>query len=274
MDFSSRKPLPALAGSISYYWSLSDAPQHEREHIVPSGTLEVVINLHEDEIRIHDPADPRRYTRYSGAVVSGAYRGHFVIDTRAHASIIGVHFRPAGAFPLLGVPPGSLTDTHVDLEAIWGAGAADLRDRLCAARDLDERFRILDGELTRRLSPTARQRDEVKFAIRQLTRAHASVGGVAAEVGLSHRQLIEIFTAEVGVAPKAFSRVRRFQRALTLAKQSASPDWAQVALTCGYFDQSHLIREFVALSGLSPKELLQRSADVKAHHAASARHQG
>ncbi len=270
MFFRSQKPLPLLADYINYYWYLSDAPEHERERIVPSGTLELVINLHEDEIRIYDPSDPRRFTRYSGAVVSGAHRGYFIIDTREHASILGVHFKPGRAFPLLGAPPGLLTDQHVNLEAIWGARAGELRERLCTARDLSQRFQILNGELTRRLTSEARQRDEVKFALRQLLTTNARVGRVAAAVDLSHRRLIEIFTAEVGVAPKVFSRVRRFQRALTLAKQSASPDWARAALTCGYFDQSHLIRDFVSLSGLPPVELLHRSVGVKPLHAALA----
>ena len=274
MFFRSHKPLPPLASCVDYYWYLSHVPNHERERIVPSGTLEIVINLHEDEIRIYDLADPRKFTSYSGTVVSGAHRGYFVVDTRAHASIIGVHFSPGGAFPLLGVPPGSLMDKHVDLAAIWGTRAAHLRERLCVARDLDERFQILGDELTRRLNSAVHSRDEVKFAIRQLMRTNARVSQVAAAVELSHRRLIEIFTAEVGIAPKVFSRVQRLQRALALAKQEASPDWTQVAATCGYFDQPHLIRESILLSGLSPKELLRGSADVKVHHAALAQHQG
>jgi len=57
---------------------------------------------------------------------------------------------------------------------------------------------------------------------------------------------------------------------LALARQSASPDWAQMALACGYFDQSHLIRDFVSFSALSPMELLHRSANVKHLHATAA----
>jgi len=86
--------------------------------------------------------------------------------------------------------------------------------------------------------------------------------------------LIELFAAQVGVAPKIFSRIGRFQRALTLAKQDESLDWPQLALDCGYFDQPHLIREFVSLSGLSPRELLQRSAVMEGHHAALAGRRG
>lgn len=274
MLFQSRRPSPPLEDCVDYYWYLGDSPGHGREHVVPSGTLEIVFNLHEDEIRIYDPFDPRRFTRYRGALVSGAYRSHFVIDTRAHAAIVGVHFKAGGALALLGVPPGWLADSHVNLEAIWGVRAAELRERLCAARDLRERFLVLDGALMRRLGSAVRQREEVKLALWGLRRPDARIGQVAAEVGLSHRRLIELFTEEVGVTPKVFSRLQRFQRALTLAKQSASPDWAQMAVACGYFDQSHLIRDFVSLSGLSPKELLHRSANVKHLHATAGGDQG
>jgi AraC-like DNA-binding protein len=110
----------------------------------------------------------------------------------------------------------------------------------------------------------------VQFALRQLLKTNARVERVAADVDLSHRRLIEIFAAEVGVSPKVFNRVGRFQRALNLAKQGESADWTQLALMCGYFDQSHLIREFGSLSGLSPTELLERSAAMEGHHAALA----
>src|SRR5438093_5227001 len=90
---------------------------------MPSGTLELVINLHEDEFRIYDPVRTDEYRRMSGAIVSGAYSGFFVIDTLQHASIVGGHFRPGGALPLLGSSPRELADAHVDLETLWGRRA-------------------------------------------------------------------------------------------------------------------------------------------------------
>src|SRR5262245_63784616 len=94
-------PAPPLCEFIDRFWLCSDKPPHPRERILPSGTIELVFNLCDDEIRIYDPAHHDRYTRLSGAVVSGAYRSVFVIDPLVHASIIGVHFRPGGAFPFL-----------------------------------------------------------------------------------------------------------------------------------------------------------------------------
>jgi AraC-like DNA-binding protein len=86
---------------------------------------------------------------------------------------------------------------------------------------------------------------------------------------LSHRRLIQVFTAEVGMTPKLFGRIQRFQRALHAAQAVDAPDWAGLALGGKYCDQAHLIRDFVAFSGLSPTELSRRgSVAVKANHVA------
>ena len=84
-------------------------------------------------------------------MVSGAYRAPFVIDTREHAAIVGVHFRPAGAAAFFGVPPGELSDTHVDLASLWGTCAAPLRERLSLAPDTEQRFEIFEQSAARKL---------------------------------------------------------------------------------------------------------------------------
>src|SRR5262245_311769 len=133
-------PGPPLKECIDRFWLCSDTPAHPRERILPSGTVELVINLTGDEIRIYDPSDPARPRRYPGAVVSGPYSNFFLIDPLVHASIIGVHFRPGHAVPVLGVPAYELTEAHVDLENVWGRAAADLRGRLCTAATRAKRF--------------------------------------------------------------------------------------------------------------------------------------
>jgi AraC-like DNA-binding protein len=265
MLFVARPPAVALAPFVDYLWSLRDrdAP-HARERIVPSGTLELVVNLDEDELRVYDGD---RCRRLSGVAVSGAYRRYFVIDTREHASIVGVHFRPGGAFALLGVEPGALVDQHVDLEALWGRSARELRERLCSAPSEAQRFAILEQVLLARLSTPRRRHPAVAIAIERLCQPGASIGDIADEVQLSHRRLIELFTREVGMTPKLFGTVRRFERALSQAQATSLVDWARLAAACGYFDQSHMIRDFTRLAGSSPAEMLRHTRQVKAHHA-------
>jgi methylphosphotriester-DNA--protein-cysteine methyltransferase len=90
----------------------------------------------------------------------------------------------------------------------------------------------------------------------------ARVAEVAAAVGLSRRRFIEVFEREVGLTPKLYARLQRFhvvkQR---LATQGGPPSWAMFALECGYFDQSHLLRDFVEFSSMSPATYLRGRAD-------------
>ncbi|KYF78533.1 AraC family transcriptional regulator [Sorangium cellulosum] len=250
-------PGPPLSAHVAELWCLSAAPPRAAERILPSGTLQLVVNLDEDELRIHDGPAVRRH---AGAVVAGAYQCAFGVDTRQHASMVGVHFRPGGAWPFLGAPPGALTDTHVDLEALWGPRAAELRERLCAAPDPRARFALLERALLERLSHARPGHPLVPHAIAALEGGERRVGDVAATLGISHRRLIDVFTAETGLAPKAFARITRFRRALSLAEREREPDWARLAAASGFCDQSHLVREFVALSGDPPTALVTRSS--------------
>jgi AraC-like DNA-binding protein len=264
MLYRSHTPGPPLSAHVDRLWMLSDVPPHPHERVVPSGTLELVINLAEDEFRIYDPADAWRIRRYPGAVVSGAFSRCFGIDTREHASILGVHFKPGGAFPFLGLPLHELADSHVDLETLWGPEARCLRERLCGAAPM-QRFSILESALRDRLR-AVQHHPAVLQALAQLSRGAVPVGDLARQCGLSHRRLIEVFRAEVGMAPKRFSCLRRFERAAVFARAN-TPDWAQLALACGYSDQSHMIADFVAFSGLTPSQFLGRATpQVKDGH--------
>jgi AraC-like DNA-binding protein len=267
MHYRSYRPGPPLADFVDYLWALRDAPSHSTERIVPSGTLELVVNLREDALRIYDPAT-HGWRRYSGAVVSGAYRRFFVIDARDHASIVGVHFRPGGAWAVLGVPPGELADRHVDLAMLWGQPGLELREQLYAAATSAERFALLERVLRSRMIDCRPGHPAVPLALAQLARPHITVGEVAACVQLSRRRFIEVFTMEVGMTPKRLSRVLRFQRATGLARRVHTPDWAGLARACGYSDQSHLIHDIGEFTGTSPRQLVPASEDVKELHLA------
>jgi AraC-like DNA-binding protein len=264
MHLVTRAPSPPLDQFVAKLWMLSDSPAHARERIVPSGTIELVIDLVNDHIHIFDPL-----RRFSPAVVSGAYSRSFVIDTLQHASIIGVHFRPGGAFPFLGVSAGELADRHVDLETLWGSSARELRERLCEAASSAARFALLENALVTRLFRPLENHPAVSCALRIFREHRGSVPvlRVAELVGLSHRRFVELFTSQVGMSPKLFCRVQRFQHTAAILKTVDMPNWTQLAASCGYYDQSHLIREVRAFSDLSPTEYLRsRSDQVKNDH--------
>src|SRR5262249_13823424 len=168
-------PGPPLDEYIDRFWFCSDTPSHPRERILPSGTVQLVINLSDDEIRIYDASNPAHSRRYSGAAVSGPYSNFFLIDPLVHASIIGVHFRPGRAVPVLGVPASELADAHVDLESVWGRTAAELRERLFTAATPSKRFSVLEEVLLGRLRQSPPRHGAIPVALDALERADAAL---------------------------------------------------------------------------------------------------
>jgi AraC-like DNA-binding protein len=255
----SHHPRPPLSEFVDSLWLVEGGQSPRLERILPSGTIEVVINLRDDEVQIHDAARPDHYKRFSGAVVSGTYSSVFICDAMQHESMMGVHFKPGGAFPFLGALASELTNTHADLADLWGRSALQLRERLCTLNTPQERFRIMEEVLNDRLLRSPKRRLEVQTALDIFgTTGTAQVRDVAREVGVCQRQLIKMFKAEVGLTPKRFCRLLRFQRARVLAGQLEKPDWVQIAMSCGYFDQSHFIHDFQEFAGLSPTNYLRQ----------------
>lgn len=255
-------PAPPLDAFVACFWAYEGAaPAHARERILPTGTMELVINLRGESLRIHDPRGlaPARHVR--GGLVAGVQSSFGVIDTADQASVIGVHFKPGGAFPFLGQPAGDFHDAHVALDAVWGAGAERLRARLVGADTTAARFRILEAFLLARAARSPARHPAIARGLRALCAPGPPrpIAAVVGELDLGARRFTRRFTEEVGVSPKLFCRIRRFQRALRLIEEAPRPAWAAIAAACGYCDQAHLIRDFRAFSGLSPTAyLLQR----------------
>jgi len=260
--FKFYKPNPPLSKFVDNFWLYEGyLAKHRTERILPTGTLELVINLRQNDLRFFDTAGSENCSRFSGAIVSGASgRGLTPVE---ETFIVGVHFKPGGAFPFLGLPAGDLADTHVDLETLWGSSAGQLRERLCEARTSAERFQLLQEALLARLGHGVEQHYAVSAALELFWKNQVgpTVSEAAKYVGLSERRFIQVFKAEVGMTPKLFSRIQRFQQILTFIQQNPSPNWAAVALDLGYFDQSHMIHDFQTFSGLSPTEFLRQRSE-------------
>jgi AraC-like DNA-binding protein len=255
-----RAPLDGFVALIWLYEGVSRA--HARESVLPSGTTELVINLGEDETRVYDDHDCRRLP---GALVVGAHARPFVIDTAEQAAVIGAHFHAGGAVPFLGVDAGSLRDRHVPLECLWGVAAVRrLRQQLLESRAPESRLSLLERALVARLRRPPARHPAVAHALGALDGGGVGVQTIVAEAGYSARRFISLFTDEVGLTPKLYQRVRRFQRLLDRIRHGRR-DWVTLALDSGFFDQAHLIRDFREFSGLTPRRYLASGGEWQNH---------
>ncbi len=261
MLYLKHKPLPPLADFVELLWLYEgyDVP-HRMERLLPDGTVELVVNLREDKIRIYDSDNPERFDTIPGCVVSGPRSEFFVIDTAGEASTVGVHFKPGGAFPFLRMPATELQNQSVALECLWGRQSGRLRERLLEAATPERKLQVLEGCLLRQLTKPPDTHPALGFAIQQFRRGvpALSVSQVADSMGFSQRRFIQVFSHHIGLTPKLFSRVSRFQKVIRTAHGLEDVDWAGTALDCGYYDQAHFIHDFRSFAGITPTEYLAR----------------
>lgn len=243
-------PSLALAPWVECYWSIQaiDAPGIPNR-VLPDGCSDLIVGIS------NDPTPMAVGTMSTAAVVPMIGR----------VDLFGIRFHPGGALPLLGTPLAELTDRRVPLEALWGRQAQALAGAWEPAR-LAERAERAERVLRTRVALWARgpRGDEalVAEAVSLLRRARGGVGvgQVAAALGVGQRRLERAFGRSVGLSPKALGRVLRFRRALQDLRRgrtgAAGSGWAALAISAGYADQSHLIRDFRALAGLTPMRYL------------------
>lgn len=259
MEYVARTPAAPLDSFIERLWYCSDAPSHARERVLPGGGVDLIINLAGEQVCVFEPEPPHDMRAYAGAVIRGPWTRCFLVDPRQRASVVGVHFRPGGAFPFLGISPSEIVDAFVPLGDVWGRAGALLREQLLEARSPHERLRLVEAALWRKLQHARRGHPAARAAIAAFGGSEVRVAEVASLVGLSHRGFVQVFQREVGLTPKLYARLQRFHRAKQrIASHGAPRSWATFAIDCGYFDQSHMIRDFVGFSGISPTGYLQR----------------
>ncbi len=248
----------ALAGLAYGYGGFREAslrPVERRE--LPSTEIVLVVNL----------AEPLTVSRTPGHVSAPAAfvtgLGHSSLTTY-HAgqhSAVEVRIPAAAARPVLGVPGIELAEQVLDLSDLWGAAAVELVERL-AGQTWEQRFAVLESVL---LARTAKNPAPLPDPF--LLQAHDLLlsrdGDLPMRVllettGWSRRRLATQFREHLGMTPKTLARLARFRHAERLLRAPGHRSFASIALTCGYYDQAHLNRDFREFAGCTPTAHLEQ----------------
>lgn len=182
--------------------------------------------------------------------------------SRSLGSQVGVHvFLPLESLRcLLQMPMDKLINQVFPLETILGADARRLGETLLYARNCDERIALLDAALAHHFARCVPLSAQQAWALSLLRhRPDLDIAEIAREIGWSRKHLAERTKDAVGVGPRSFRRLLRFQLLTDSLRGISKPDWARLALEAGYYDQSHLIREFREFAELTPGEYIVRS---------------
>lgn len=244
--FLARRPRSAaLRPFVEQLWLFQgEGLGHARERILPSARAQLLVNLAED--RLGATGWDGAWST-GGAALQGAHDRPFELETRMQRAVVGAVFRPGGQLPFF--PPADATrNQHVPLDALWAR--ARLRERLLEAPTPAGRLDVLERVLLERARHLSAE-PALAAAAAQLE-AGLPVGAVRDALGASHRRFVAWARRGLGTSPKRYQRVRRLQRLLGRMTRGSAAGWAALAAEAGYADQAHLIREFRALTGMTP----------------------
>lgn len=286
-----RRAEPGLRDYVlGYFASESFLPRPVHERHLPSREVAIVLNFAAPH-RTIDPSDPKRTTEHRKAWIVALQRRHQIREAFGARDFMVIRLTPVGAQMLLGAPMDLLTDRVLALEDVDSRFSWLLMGEAAATDDWATRFDIVETIITRRLASAHQPPAGLlhSWLMLQQSPNHVDLARLPQEFGCSRRHLIAQFHKHFGMAPKMIARISRFNLAVAAVHRlgrrgplprtegkpyldclgdssvrAAAPKkmpWADLALECGYYDQSHFINEFKSFSGLSPLEFLQQTRD-------------
>jgi AraC-like DNA-binding protein len=247
---------------VECYWVLeSDASESSRvQRVVPDGTSQIILNLAQP----FESCPDGEWRLQPRCFLAGQITGPLLLRPTGPARMLGVRFLAHGAGRMLGTPMPETTGRIVELADLVPRLARDL-ERICEASSATAQAAVADGIFAAWDRRHGRRDMVVEEAVFRLASARVppDTAALARTLGISLRQLERRFQNAVGLGPKRFSRMRRFQRVFQAIEQQR-PGWADAAVECGYYDQAHLVRDFREFAGQSPSVLLA-GADLARH---------
>ncbi len=172
---------------------------------------------------------------------------------------IGVYFQPTALKSVFGIDSDELTNQHVDINDLI---KTNITDRLSNTTTSDQRIKLLSSFLIQQAKQREIQSEKVNFAAGHLQKG-VSLPDIQAELNISERSLERYFKRHVGISPKLYARINRFQSSLGSLRNANFETLTDIAYQSNYFDQSHFIRDFKEFAGTSPKHyILQANEQV------------
>jgi AraC-like DNA-binding protein len=191
----------------------------------------------------------------SATLIGAKTHQRIQLESQGEIESFAILFQPTGLHRLFALPGGVMLDEHYDAEAVLGRGVSVLRDRLGEAQSFDQRVQVAN-EFFRALTNPTLEQCGMDAVIREMiaNKGCIRVQNLAHDLGFSLRQFERRFTTVLGMSPKLYARVLRFEAALH-RKSTTGRNWTTIAHEIGYHDQMHMIHDFESLSGGSPKLL-------------------
>ncbi len=242
--------------SILYFKTFT--PDHSIERIVPTGHVFVIFELDNIPRNTFDNETLKPLKTFSKVWVSGTHRNFISISAHQNSEMLVIQFKPTGAFPFLHCPVQELNDKVVSAKEIFGKEILDLREKIFVAENPQVKFNLVSSWLENRFDSKKEAPEYLlTFAERLQKEPVSNLNKIIDSYPATQKQLIEHFKKYIGLTPKYYHRILRFNEILKKINKKEKVSWTDVAYSCDYSDQSHFIKEFFLFSGFNPQEFIK-----------------
>ena len=251
-------PLSNYISHFTYY--KNHTPGHSIDRFLPNGNIEIVIDLTETPKFIYDNITLAEIQACKKLWVSGIRNKYITIPSGQNSEMFILNFHKGKARPFLGLPLSEITDRVIDGDLVLQKIFLQLRDQLLMCATINRKFCVAEELITRYFAHSLFANPVIEYAINRIIAAPEVViiKDIAAKAGYSSKHLIHLFEHNVGVSPKSFLQIIRFQKSIHEIEIKGHTNFSSLGLDCGYFDQSHFIANFKSFSGFTPVEYLRR----------------
>ena len=244
------EPDYSLSNIIDCYWVIesNDRTTHQQQ-IIPDGFPEIIFH-YGDPYKINLSGKWEIQTK---KLLSGQIRNHFILENTGKSGMIGLKFKPAGITQLFGIDMQEFTDRVVDLDSVLETEFKIISEKLLSPIPYLEKVDILNQFFSKKAVDDSENSRLIEQALELITEENGmiSVSKLTSSLEVGERKLERLFNKYVGLSPKFYSRIIRFNHIFQII-QKKKLSWSEVAQLSGYYDQSHFISNFQEFSGKDP----------------------
>lgn len=256
-------PLDRFIELFLYYESVEHA--HAVDRFLPNGDTEILIDFNDAPQYIYDNDTLKEIQACSNVWASGVRTEPITIPSGNGAAMMVITFKKGMTAPFFPFPMNEIADSVIDADLVWGADFTSLRERLLETKDIARRFKLVEDFFLSRFRSRLELNPCIAFAIGEMSsRPDAwNIARMNQKIGYSQKHFADLFRKNVGITPKAYLKLMRFQKAVRTIDSASEIDWGTIAHECGFYDQAHFINDFKHFSGFTPEQYAKISTNYQ-----------
>lgn len=254
---------PILKQLIKYFWVITSDNEVNISHkLLPVNNIDIIINF---SSQIKYTLSNKTQINTKGLHFNGIRKQYYTINQIGKLNVLGISFFPEGLYPFLKIPLSEFTNRTIELDLLINRFTSRIEEKISISNVYAEKFDIIENELIQLIDFELIKTKDISrlFNTFYWNTNKLDINYFCVQYGINQRKLERVFNKYIGISPKAFQKINRFQGILNHILKREYVDLTSLAYEYGYYDQMHFIKDFKSYAGCSPSQFINKGESVK-----------